>query len=78
VSDYRTNKGDVIRDPYGGDVVVLGVLRPEDLGQFVTGSYRGSSMERCALAGPKPRKELARKDLTPLCPARDGRLKETA
>jgi hypothetical protein len=78
VSDYRTQIGDRIRDPYSGDVEVVGVLRAEDLGRFVTGSYRGSSAERCALHGAPLPKEMQRRDHPRPCPARDSRLKESA
>lgn len=78
MKNYRTEVGDKIRDPYSGDVEVVGVIRVEDLGRFITGSYRGSSSERCALHGAPAPKEMRRKDLPRPCPARDGRLKESA
>lgn len=78
MSNYRTEVGDRIRDPYSGDVEVVGVIRVEDLGQFVTGHYRGSSSERSALYGTASNLRTARRDLPRPCPARDGRLKESA
>lgn len=80
MSDYRTNKGDVFKDPITGiEYEAAAVLRAEDLGRFTDNrSFYGSSGERCALHGAPAPKEMRRKDLPRPCPARDGRLKESA
>lgn len=77
MSDYRTNIGDVFRDPLTGiEYEAAQVWRCEDIKASVYA--RGSSSERSALYGGPSPKDMRRKDLPRPCPARDGRLKESA
>lgn len=68
---------DTLRDPFTGAVYdIERIWLPE---QIMASPYsRGSSAERSALYGGPSPKDMRRKDLPRPCPARDGRLKESA
>lgn len=68
---------DTLRDPFTGVVYEIErIWRPEDIA--ASPYMRGSGSERSALYGGPSPKEFQRRDIPRVCPARDGRLKESA